>query len=697
MAIGRDLQIALGNGRMLISRTQLRVQARREISQYGFSSANIAEQFVGFLAQVDAESLSGSQRLFAPLTSFLTFGIGASTYHITDAGKSFALIQGVVLDGLPLTFGEDEGMKQLFKSLDPQLTLPSQKTMRRDLNKLYSALSERVALIIKEQVSRMSITIDIWSSTNSSYSFAGVLVTFIDKAWKLQEFVVDVVYSAGEIGEAPIGREIFRSLSYKNGIRNMVANVTDNASNNRAVNKAITKRIEHTPDRRPNVNGTMVTCICHAIHRIYSAILSSLGATDPGDECDSDGSYAIAKAFGFDKKVEDIEEVQEEGEQTGSGDLLEDLLLSQGESGDDLSDIEAHLGKPMAIRNKINNGMQHPESSICLSPVEKVHAIALHCTATPLRRKKMDAFIQPNYPKMLAVIRSMRVRWNSVLSEVRRAILLRLAFDNWVNTLDVGRTSKEQRIAQAVKDKWAISSGEWAMLEELDLVLEPFEEATLSFSQSKKVHLPEVLPTYAQLRAELHKSRDRLIKTYQPNYDPYGLLNAISGGGGRMLHPGVQLQYFQNESVWGGLQQRAQTLVEHLFETYKTEAAPRGSSKGSKKSRDTSASQSWSDRLLDLTSSSAAFEEELTRYFGNFYRYHRSTDVLKWWMAHEIDFPILSRIARDFFANPATNVSVEHMFSRCRWIMTDHHGMPIEAARRFMTCHKWLQADLGDN
>lgn len=207
----------------------------------------------------------------------------------------FALIQGVVLDGLPLTFGEDEGMKQLFKSLDPQLTLPSQKTMRRDLNKLYSALSERVALIIKvctsifqprrtadtvflqEQVSRMSITIDIWSSTNSSYSFAGVLVTFIDKAWKLQEFVVDVVYSAGEIGEAPIGREIFRSLSYKNGIRNMVANVTDNASNNRAVNKAITKRIEHTPDRRPNVNGTMVTCIYHAIHRIYRYV-TKIGA-----------------------------------------------------------------------------------------------------------------------------------------------------------------------------------------------------------------------------------------------------------------------------------------------------------------------------------------------------------------------------------------------------------------------------------
>lgn len=102
--------------------------------------------------------------------------------------------------------------------------------------------------------------------------------------------------------------------------------------------------------------------------------MSSLGATDPGDECDSDGSYAIAKAFGFDKKVEDIEKVQEEGEQTGSGDLLEDLLLSQGESGDDLSDIEAHLGKPMAIRNKINNGMQHPESSICLSPVEKVRS-----------------------------------------------------------------------------------------------------------------------------------------------------------------------------------------------------------------------------------------------------------------------------------------------------------------------------------
>jgi hypothetical protein len=42
--------------------------------------------------------------------------------------------------------------------------------------------------------------------------------------------------------------------------------------------------------------------------------------------------------------------------------------------------------------------------------------------------------------------------------------------------------------------------------------------------------LPNVLPTYLQLRTELHKSHDRLFKTYGPGNDPYGLLSAISEG-----------------------------------------------------------------------------------------------------------------------------------------------------------------------
>lgn len=59
---------------------------------------------------------------------------------------------------------------------------------------------------------------------------------------------------------------------------------------------------------------------------------------------------------------------------------------------------------------------------------------------------------------------------------------------------------------------------------------QPFEEATLSFSKKGKIRLPDVLPTYARLKADLRDSRDRLQKEYGLNRDPFGLLNAITEG-----------------------------------------------------------------------------------------------------------------------------------------------------------------------
>ena len=40
-----------------------------------------------------------------------------------------------------------------------------------------------------------------------------------------------------------------------------------------------------------------------------------------------------------------------------------------------------------------------------------------------------------------------------------------------------------------------------------------------------------------------------------------------------------------------------------------------------------------------------------------------STDVLEWWAEHEIDFPALSVMARQYLGVPATSASAERLFS----------------------------------
>jgi hypothetical protein len=46
-------------------------------------------------------------------------------------------------------------------------------------------------------------------------------------------------------------------------------------------------------------------------------------------------------------------------------------------------------------------------------------------------------------------------------------------------------------------------------------------------------------------------------------------------------------------------------------------------------------------------------------------------DILKWWQEHQVQFPILAQIARDYLAIPGSSVSAERAFSSMHHIGTD--------------------------
>ncbi|CUA67966.1 Putative AC9 transposase [Zea mays] [Rhizoctonia solani] len=641
------------------------------------------------------------------------------------------LIQGVVYDSYPLTFGEGQGMRQVFRLTNPLVTLPSHQTMARDLGKLYFILSHRFQLVMKAQTSRLSVTSDAWSSKNSVYSIAGVVITFIDRFWNLQEIVTDIVHLDADHGGAMMGQKIFQALLHRKSVLNLIASTSDNASNNRTMNYELARRIGSISNHTLDPQNMMVTCMCHTMHLICSAILSSLGAMDP-DDSDPDNVYQAAKAFGFNERFEDSEEIQQE-EARFRGEVNWDEL----DDDFDLSDVDVELDSDDEIvdnyKNKGEGDTSNKNQPISgakkqqkkpLNPVQKIHAISVHCTASPLRRKKMYELIKLLCNPPRAVIKSMPVRWNTILAELRRALELRAAYDQWVNTLDVGKSGKERRIAEALKSKLNMANREWNVASGVVSILGPFEDATLSFSKKGKVHLCDVLPTFLQLKTELRNSRDRLVKVYRPNQDPHGLLHALSQGQAKLekyynlalksdlpliataLHPGRRVDYFQDEQKWGGLRHRARVLLEHLFDVYKGEAEDKESTRqhhdGSlvdSKSPPAKLKRSWSDKLLEIAPNETVgrLDEELTRFFGNIYRYTPGTNVLKWWKDHEAEFPILSRIARDYLGIPATSVSVERLFSRCKLVMSDYRGMSIETARRIITCQHWLKAGLGPN
>ena len=88
-----------------------------------------------------------------------------------------------------------------------------------------------------------------------------------------------------------------------------------------------------------------------------------------------------------------------------------------------------------------------------------------------------------------AVIKSVKVRWNSILAEIRRAILLKSvsfslktfilvshafskAINQYVSTLDEGKSGALLRRARVLKKKWTLTDEEWDVLDEIVKILE---------------------------------------------------------------------------------------------------------------------------------------------------------------------------------------------------------------------------------
>ncbi|CCO33891.1 hypothetical protein BN14_07978 [Rhizoctonia solani AG-1 IB] len=535
-----------------------------------------------------SETLTPAQASVALLFKLSSPGSVPLPLAVSNTVFRSALIQGVIRDNYPLTFGEGCGMQQVFALTSPHIKLPLHQTMHTDLDKLYEVLKVQVLYLLKSQDSRFVITSDAWTSKTFAYSLGGVVVTFINKGWNTQEFVLNVVHlDADHTGVVKLFEE---------------GEIIENST-----------------------------------------------------------------------KVLEEEKWLREDEDTPHSLQLTDKLK------DDLSDMDVNEPAEVSANSELILDTQSCGQRALLNCVQKVHEIAMHVTSSAKRRKQMRKIIQALKLELRAVIKSIKVCWNSVLAEIRHALLLKQAFN---------------------QDK------EWDMLGELVQILEPFEFATRAFSVQAKTTLHSVLPTYALLHMKLDKSQAHLGALYGPQ-DALGIVDALSAGKAKLdeyygmakennltvlasaLHPGMRLLYFQDMDKCSNtgpvLAERAKKLLEYLYEDYKytqldlmTGSAVQPTT--TKPIVSGSPAESWFDSLLKISPGEASLasldSKELHDYFDGRYQY-TSGDILVWWKEHKIHFPVLSQIAWDFLAIPATSVSVEH------------------TAQRIITCQQWLEAGLG--
>ena len=95
----------------------------------------------------------------------------------------------VILHEYPLSIVDHIGFREFVASLQPMFKLVTRNTLKSDILRIYDNEREKALKMMDKNGSRMTITIDMWTSSNKKRGFMVITTHFIDYTWTLQNRV----------------------------------------------------------------------------------------------------------------------------------------------------------------------------------------------------------------------------------------------------------------------------------------------------------------------------------------------------------------------------------------------------------------------------------------------------------------------------------------------------------------------------
>ncbi|CAK5282937.1 unnamed protein product [Mycena citricolor] len=398
-----------------------------------------------------ASDVTASDQTNKIMTAFLQRGReqpeSQSKAKVTKPGYRERVVVAAVTDDMVYSFTEKPGMQRLLEYILPE-NIPatiSHQTISRDVESLHKALAKKLHLMLQENDSQISIASDIVTTRGMVHSFCGIVVSFIDKDWVRHEYVLDLIPLNGDHSGKTVGRLIYKHLHRAGIVTKMIASAANNASSNGPMNEEVVRRCcKALPDFTMSLEtrNFQIGCGGHVTNLVAQKIDSVLGlcvapeVEDLYDEIRSEPLFydieqdpvALEEQRVMEQETMagvDPDECDSEDEQIE----LEDESTSELESEEEWEDEE--------------NGT--------------IHSAAVYILCSEIRRKKDRRFIRRKVQRKyrhLVFVRSMRVRWNTRLAELRRAYLLRAVFDYFVERMGDGFTGKALAAAQRKIKKW---------------------------------------------------------------------------------------------------------------------------------------------------------------------------------------------------------------------------------------------------
>lgn len=299
----------------------------------------------------------------------------------------------------------------------------------------------------------------------------------------------------------------------------------------------------------------------------------------------------------------------------------------------------------------------------------------------------------------LAPIIDCKTRWNSTFDMTNRALQLRPAFNGFCE-------------ANFNLNQFRLNDNEWLLLEKVVKMLKNFKTLSENLGGDKYVTLPMVIVSFNLLLDKLESSISEFKKKRRLSELEKNLLLGYEKAFTKMmkhynkfhwvycavliLDPRHKMETFRL-TVWGREMEKQSVAKFHeIYRKYQAEsgepALDRGEVTDSESEEDEIDFFSLYEKPLKNTPDSQ--KKEFENYCAQ-PRAPGNTDILAWWKANAHQFPILAKMARDYFSIPATSVPAERLFSRASLVIRKHRNrLKPESAKMVLCLHSWNSSKL---
>ncbi|KIL55008.1 hypothetical protein M378DRAFT_201131 [Amanita muscaria Koide BX008] len=561
----------------------------------------------------------------------------------------------------------DEVDKQPFRKLlvythrpsAKPLRIPHRTSIRARIMKMGEDTVGNVKKMFSELESKVSISLDAWTSSNQ-YAFLAIVAHYITNDGRLEELLIDFRELVGAHSGENMGEAVWKTLEMYGLFGRVIAFVMDNASNNDTLLDSIEARCEAVGIKF-SAKQARLRCMPHTCHLAALKLLESIGAISKSDSrkaAGRSGNYQDAVTAPVSREHDDAGVVDEEEVTDGA-----------------LPGVSPSINKLRKIVRAVRSSPQRRRAWL------KDVAIHQSLQATD----SSDA---------LMLILDVRTRWSSTHQ------MLRVSESSYLWSLilqsNTGRALDYREVIDTYVARnrdlhnYQLSEEDWDGITLVARWLKSFRSAT---TQMSVTHHPTLSTTHAIFRGLQEQIKDILIELppttppelvlgltdthrklsdYYYKFDESPLYTWAALLDPRISYEGMKADYANDDNLSEYLDSAKASLHTYFYENYagKHVAPPvldHPRTAGPSKSKTSSQSRNESPQKVNFTAryrkQSSTRRDQLDEYFALPREDFDTCDPISWWVGRRSQFPDLFVFARDLLAIPGSAVSVERIFS----------------------------------